>query len=253
MRDIVIAANWKMNKTFQEAEDFLVDIFEYLHQKDLEKTQLIICPSYPYLEMATDLAVESSLSVGAQNVNEHEKGAYTGEISAAMLHSLDVDYCIIGHSERRKYYAEKDKVINQKLKILQQYNIVPIVCIGESLKQREEGKEKKIITHQLQGVLKDIDINNNLILAYEPIWAIGTGKTASPEQAQEIHILIRKWVKDNFNENIAESLPILYGGSVKPENIKELLQQKDIDGGLIGSAALDSGKLKKMIDIAEKI
>lgn len=252
MRDIIIAGNWKMNKTFQEAEDFLVDIFEYLHQKDLEKIETIICLPFPYLEMGTDLAVESNLSIGAQNVSEHESGAYTGEISAEMLHSLDVDHCIIGHSERRKYFAENDETINKKLKILQHYNIIPIVCIGESLQQRESGKAKDVIKAQLQGVLQDVKVNNNLVIAYEPIWAIGTGKTATPQQAQEIHSFIRSWLKENYNTEIAESLPILYGGSVKPENVSDLLAQEDIDGGLIGGASLDSKKFKKLIEIAEK-
>jgi len=252
MRDIIIAGNWKMNKTFQEAEDFLVDIFEYLHQNDLERTETIICSPFPYLEMGTDLAVESNLSIGAQNVSEHENGAYTGEISAEMLHSLDVGHCIIGHSERRKYFAENDETINKKLKILQLYNIIPIVCIGESLQQRESGKAKDVINTQLQGVLQDVDIDNNLVIAYEPIWAIGTGKTATPEQAQEIHSFIRSWLKENYNGEIAASLPILYGGSVKPENVSDLLAQDDIDGGLIGGASLDSDKFKEMIDIAEK-
>lgn len=252
MRDIIIAGNWKMNKTFQEAEDFLVDIFEYLHNKELEKTTSIICPPFPYLEMATDLAAESNLSIGAQNVSEHESGAYTGEISAAMLHSMDVDHCIVGHSERRKYFGETDETINKKIKMLQNYRIIPIVCIGESLQQREAGEAEEVIETQLLATLQDVQISNNLAIAYEPIWAIGTGKTATPQQAQKIHSFIRKWIQENYNKEIANSVPILYGGSVKPENISDLLAEEDIDGGLIGGASLDSNKFKKMIDIAEK-
>ena len=250
MRKIIIAGNWKMNKTFQETEEFLLDLTDLLDEDELNNIEVVICPSALYLEMATDIAFENKFSIGAQNISTHEFGAFTGEISGSMLKSMDVEFCIIGHSERRKYSNETNEMINTKLKILQRNKIFPIVCIGETLEEREIGITKKIITNQLKEVFKDIEIDRNMVIAYEPIWAIGTGKTATPQQAQEIHKFIRNWLIDNYSKRIAENLPILYGGSAKPQNIKDLLNQPDIDGGLIGGASLDIEKFSEMIDIA---
>jgi len=252
MRKIIIAGNWKMNKTFQETEEFLLELTDFLDEVELNNIEVAICPPALYLEMATDIAFESKFSIGSQNISVHEFGAFTGEISASMLKSMDVEYCIIGHSERRKYFNETNEMINTKLKILRRNKVIPIVCIGETLQEREMGVAKKIITHQLEEVFKDIKINGNIIIAYEPIWAIGTGKTATPQQAQEIHQFIRKWLTNNYSKRIAENLPILYGGSAKPQNINDLLEQPDIDGGLIGGASLDIEKFSEMIEIAAR-
>jgi triosephosphate isomerase len=250
MQKFIIAGNWKMNKNFQEAEDFLMELSDFLENKELDDVEVVVCPPAVYLEMATDIASGKPFAVGAQNCSQYDDGAYTGEISTTMLNSMELDYCIIGHSERRQYFGETDESVNQKLKKLQENNIIPIVCIGESLEQREKGITKKVIVSQLGGAFQDVKINDNVVIAYEPIWAIGTGKTATPEQAQEIHALIRNWLNENYDEETSMKMHILYGGSMKPENIEELLKQPDIDGGLIGGASLVISKFSSMIDIA---
>ena len=253
MRKIIIAGNWKMNKAFSEAEDFMVELTDFLNEKKLGKVEVVVCSPFPYLEMVSDFACESQVFIGAQNVNENDFGAYTGEISASMLASMEIDYCIIGHSERRKYYHETDDLINSKLKKLQEFEVVPILCIGETLEEREKGITEQVILSQLTKALTNIKINNDLVIAYEPIWAIGTGRTATPQQAQEIHSLIRKWISEKFSSEISNSISILYGGSMKPENIRDLLHQPDIDGGLIGGASLDIEKFKVMINTAVEL
>lgn len=253
MRKTIIAGNWKMNKIFLEAEDFLFELSDNLEKIELGSVEVVICPPSIYLELASDIAADSKFHTGAQNVNDNTNGAFTGEISAAMLYSMDLKYCIIGHSERRKYYSESDEMINAKLKILHKNEIIPILCIGETLEQREQGITKDIILAQLDGGLKDVKIEDNVVIAYEPIWAIGTGKTATPQQAQEIHALIREWLEENYSKDISEETSILYGGSMKPENVKELLSQSDIDGGLIGGASLDVSKFSKMIETAVEL
>ena len=253
MRKIIIAGNWKMNKTFSEAEDFFVELTDFLNEEELGKVEVVVCSPSPYLEMASDFACENQVFIGAQNVNENDFGAFTGEISASMLNSMEIDYCIIGHSERRKYYHETDDLINLKLKKLQEFEIVPILCIGETLEEREKGITEQVIISQLKGALKEIKINNDLVIAYEPVWAIGTGRTATPQQAQEVHSSIRKWISEKFSSEISDNISILYGGSMKPENIRELLHQPDIDGGLIGGASLDIEKFKAMINTAVEL
>jgi len=253
MRKIYIAGNWKMNKTFSEADDFIAEVAEFLNDTELNNVEVIICPPSLYLELATDVASESNFSVGAQNVSSYEVGAYTGEISAEMLRSCDLDYCIIGHSERRKYFDDLDSNVNKKLHLLQPNDLIPIMCVGETLEEREKGITKDIVLNQLENGLKDVNYSNDLLIAYEPVWAIGTGKTATPEQAQEIHELIRNWLSNRFDAAVSEQIPILYGGSVNPANIKDLLSQKDIDGGLIGGAALDINKFTTMIQTAAKV
>lgn len=239
-----------MNKTFSEAQDFLAETSDYLEGITCSNTQTIICPPAIFLELATDFAAESKLYIGAQNVNHHESGAHTGEISAAMLSSIEADYCIVGHSERRKSYHETDDMVNKKISLLLQNDIIPIVCIGETLEEREDEITKDVIVNQLEGAFQNIELDNPVVLAYEPVWAIGTGKTATPQQAQEIHSLIRSWLIEYYGQEKADEIPILYGGSVKPANFKELLQQPDIDGGLIGGASLDLEQFKQLINIA---
>jgi len=250
MRKTVIAANWKMNKLFYEVEDFLIELCDYEDETYLNDVVVIVCPSAIYLEVANDITNESQIIVGAQNIQENDSGAFTGEISAPMLKSIDVEYCLVGHSERRKYFYETDETVNKKTKMLLQNDLNVILCIGETLEQREAGITKKIVLEQLQKSLTSIEDIDKIFLAYEPVWAIGTGKTATPQQAQEIHNLIRNWLKDNYSNQVAEETSILYGGSVTPENIEDLLKQPDIDGGLIGGASLNVGKLIDIINTA---
>ncbi len=239
MRKNIVAGNWKMNKTFSEAEELTDQIFLSLEEKSL-KCDVIICPPALYLEMTSDYAEESRLKVGAQNVSEHEKGAYTGEISAAMLASIDMEYCIVGHSERRKYFHETNDQLAQKVNRLLDYGIKPIFCVGEVLEEREKNIHFDIVKKQLEESLFHLnkDEFSNVVLAYEPVWAIGTGKTASPEQAQEMHAYIRKMIAEKYDANTADEVSILYGGSCNPGNAKTLFSQNDVDGGLIGGASL---------------
>lgn len=228
-----------MNKSFFEAEELVGLLASELEGEEL-KCDVVVCPPALYLEMATDFAVESVLFVGAQNVSDQESGAYTGEISAAMLESIDVDYCIVGHSERRKYYHEKEDVLAKKVDKLLEYNINPIYCCGEVVEQRENNTYFDVVRQQLKDGLFHLteDEFSNVVIAYEPVWAIGTGLTATPEQAQEMHAFIRDLVADAYNREVAEETTILYGGSCNAENAKVLFSQKDVDGGLIGGASL---------------
>ena len=250
----IIAGNWKMNKLFSEADDFFDSIVEYVADIDsFNNTEIIVCPPTIYLELATDYTINLPIAIGAQNASQYAFGAYTGEISPQMLSNMGVKFCIVGHSERRQYFAESDKIVNMKLKNIQSADIIPIFCVGESLDERENGDMEKVILNQLKVGLQDVKINDNLYIAYEPIWAIGTGKTATAKQAQEVHLLIRNWLRKNYGEKIAEQTPILYGGSVKPENIEELLAKPDINGGLIGGASLDESKFSQIIEKAINI
>lgn len=239
MRKNIVAGNWKMNKTFSEAEELIDQIVLEMEDKTL-KCELIVCPPAPYLEMASDYAEESRLKVGAQNVSAHENGAFTGEISAPMLASIDLEYCIIGHSERRKYFKESDSQLAQKADLLLDYGIKPIFCVGEVLEEREKNIHFEVVKTQLEKGIFHLnqDELSNVIIAYEPIWAIGTGKTASPGQAQEMHAYIRKLILEKYGKETAEEISILYGGSCNPGNAKTLFSQPDVDGGLIGGASL---------------
>ena len=241
MRKHIVAGNWKMNKTFSEADDLISEIMDKLEQTSLDaNTQMIICPPFPYLEMASDYSDESYFAVGAQNVSDQEVGAYTGEISAAMLESMELDYCIVGHSERRAYYHETDEIVANKVNQLLKHNIRPIVCCGEVLAEREANRQFEVVKTQIVNGLFHLTPEqfSDVVIAYEPVWAIGTGKTATPDQAQEIHAYIRGLIAEKYGKEIADNTSILYGGSCKPSNAKELFANPDVDGGLIGGAAL---------------
>ena len=253
MDKIYIAGNWKMNMTFQAADDFFSQLADYLNNNRSKNVEALIFPPFTYLELATDTAEETSLSIGAQNVSEHDNGAYTGEISGDMLSSMNVEFCLVGHSERRQYFKEDNSLLNKKIKKLRNFFIKPILCVGESLAEREAGKAHEVVQKQLENCLEGIEIDDDLCIAYEPVWAIGTGRTASPQQAQEIHNMIRNWIADKYDKQTAENLPILYGGSVKPSNLAELMAQPDINGGLIGGASLDIDSYIEMLNIALKI
>jgi len=247
MRKNIVAGNWKMNKTFQEAEELIDRIVVGMEDTSL-KCELIICPPALYLEVASDYAEESRLSVGAQNVSEHEKGAYTGEISAPMLDSVDVEYCIVGHSERRKYHGETNAQLAKKTDLLLDYGIRPIFCCGEVLEEREKAIQFNVVKKQITEGLFHLSADefSNLVIAYEPVWAIGTGKTATPEQAQEMHAFIRNLISEKYGKNIADEVSILYGGSCNPGNAKTLFSNPDVDGGLIGGASLKADDFLKI-------
>lgn len=249
MRRNIVAGNWKMNKTFEEADELLFAIVEPLQKIELDETQVILCPPVIYAEMFTDIALENNFSVGAQNCSNHSSGAYTGEISAEMLKAMDIEYCIVGHSERRKYFNEDSKMLAEKVDQLLANEISPIFCCGEALEERENNTHFEVVGKQLyEGIFhltaEELD---NVIIAYEPVWAIGTGKTASPEQAQEMHAFIRNLIAKKYSQNIADDTSILYGGSCNAKNAKELFALKDVDGGLIGGASLVAEDFLKIV------
>ncbi len=241
MRKKIVAGNWKMNCTFQEAEELALEIAEDIDELDI-KCEVVICPPAPYLEMASDIADESKLQVGAQNISQYEGGAYTGEIAAPMLASMEIPFCIIGHSERRKYFGEDNAVLAEKTDKLLDHNIIPIFCCGELIEERNANNHFDIVKSQLEEGLFHLneDEFSNLVIAYEPVWAIGTGVTASPEQAQEMHAYIRKLIATKYGNSTAEQTTILYGGSCNAKNARILFSQEDVDGGLIGGASLNS-------------
>jgi len=241
MRKNIIAGNWKMNKDLSEAIHLVSELKSELDGKSLN-AEVIVAPPFVALEAINSLIKNSVFKLAAQNMHAYTSGALTGEISAAMLKSVGCDYVILGHSERRTIFGETDLVINEKVKQAFNNNLIPILCCGESLEERESGITFKIVESQIKAGLNGLsnDQIENIIIAYEPIWAIGTGKTASPEEAQEVHNSIRKLLAVLTNENIAENITIQYGGSVKPDNARELLSKPDIDGALVGGACLSA-------------
>ncbi len=240
-----------MNKKFDEADDLINGILTELEETELgENTLMILCPPFPYLEMCSDYSNDSYFAVGAQNVNDNERGAYTGEISAEMLESMEIEYCIVGHSERRAYYGETDAMIARKVDRLLEHNIRPIVCCGEVLEEREANKQFDVVKRQITDGLFHLSAEQfgQIVIAYEPVWAIGTGKTATPAQAQEIHTFIRNLIAEKYGKQVADETSILYGGSCKPSNAKELFANPDVDGGLIGGASL---QVEDFVNIAK--
>ena len=252
-RKIIIAGNWKMYKTNSEALQLSNQI--RIKTTDIRNTGIIICPPFTALSGVADVLKDTSIGLGAQNMYWEKEGAYTGEISAGMIKSTGAGYVIIGHSERRQYFGESDETVNNKVKVALENGLKPIVCVGESLQQREDNVTKEVVTKQVKGALKSLTGSDmgKVILAYEPIWAIGTGKTATPDQAQEVHAVIRKVLAEIFDAETAEKVIIQYGGSVKPENAEALLGQKDIDGALVGGACLKADSFSEIIHTAEKL
>jgi len=249
MRQKIVAGNWKMNMTFEEADELLFDITKRMENLSKD-VQLIVCPPAVYLELATDIVEEDDidLKVGAQNVSQFDQGAYTGEISAGMLSSMNMDYCLVGHSERRKYFGETHEMLAKKVDQLLNYGIEPIFCCGEVLEEREAAKHFDVVKAQISDSL--FHLNNqemsNVVIAYEPVWAIGTGKTATAEQAQEMHAFIRSILTEKYGEELANEISILYGGSCNPGNAVELFANPDVDGGLIGGASLKADDFIKI-------
>lgn len=239
MRTPFIAGNWKMFKTTAEAIAF-AEVFKELYEKTEAQTQTAICAPFTQLDALMECFEGTNIGVGAQNVHFEDEGAFTGEISAPMLTEIGVDYCVIGHSERRQYFAETDETVNLKLKKLFSVGITPILCVGESLEQRDAGKAVEIVEGQLAKDLEGLTKEQveELVIAYEPIWAIGTGRTATPDQAQEMCKAIRDTVAGMYDQETADAVIIQYGGSVKPANVTDIMAQPDIDGALVGGASL---------------
>ena len=247
MRKKVIAGNWKMNKLPNEAIDFIDRLTPLV--KDT-KNEVVVCVPYTDLFYALLTAQGTNIKIGAQNMHFEEKGAYTGEVSAQMLKSIGVEYVIIGHSERRQYFNETDETVNKKVKTAFKHELKPIICVGETLEQREAGKAEEIITNQTEKALEGLTDEKvqNTIIAYEPIWAIGTGKTATSEDANNAIKAIRDKICQIYGQNVGKSIIIQYGGSVKSANCKELFTTSDIDGGLVGGASLDPEEFAKIIN-----
>lgn len=250
MRNKIVAGNWKMNTTFQEAEDLLYEITDLLNERGKNDTMIIICPPSPYLEMASDIGVENDFFVGAQNINDHEKGAYTGEISAPMISSMGITHVILGHSERRTYFGETDAVIKAKIDLALANDLVPIYCCGEVLAEREKSNHFEVVRRQISEALfhLDAEVISKIIIAYEPVWAIGTGVTATPGQAQEMHAFIRGLIGSKYGDEVAAGINILYGGSCNAGNAAEIFSQTDVDGGLIGGASLKAGDFVTIVN-----
>ena len=247
MRRKIIAGNWKMNKLPNETIDFVEKLSPLVKNAEAE---VIICVPYTDLFYALMSVQGTNIKVGAQNMHYEDKGAYTGEVSAKMLKSIGVEYVIIGHSERRQYFNETDETVNKKVKKAFEVGLKPIVCVGETLEQREQGITNDIITNQTHLALEGLESEQveNIIIAYEPIWAIGTGKTASKEDANDAIISIRQEVAKCYGDEIASSVIIQYGGSVKSKNANELFKMSDIDGGLVGGASLEAEEFSKIVN-----
>ena len=250
MRTKIVAGNWKMNKSFDEADDLVSDIIDLIEEKGKpENVDVILCPPFVYLELAGDITEDSQVFVGAQNVSHYEPGAYTGEISASMLRSMHIDFAIIGHSERRKYFHETDDDLLAKAKAALKQDVAPIFCCGELLEEREAGKHFDVVKSQLENTVFMLDTEdfNRVILAYEPVWAIGTGVTATSEQAQEMHFYIRDLIWKKYGAETAADAKILYGGSCNAKNAGELFSMPDVDGGLIGGASLKAEEFVQIV------
>ena len=244
MRRKVIAGNWKMNMLPNEAIDFINNLAPLVKNT---QNEVIICVPFTDLFYALLTAQETNIHIGAQNVHWEEKGAYTGEVSAEMLKSINTQYVIIGHSERRQYFNETDETVNLKVKSALKHGLKPIICVGETLEQKEEGKTIEVVTSQISKAMQSLTLEDlsNTIIAYEPIWAIGTGKTASSDDANESIKAIRSQINKDFG---TDDITILYGGSVNAENAKELFTMSDIDGGLVGGASLNADKFSKIVN-----
>ena len=246
-RKLIIAGNWKMNKTVAESLDLANGLVREL--KEVKELDIAICPPFTALSEVSKAVIDSNIRLGAQNMSQNGYGAHTGEIAAGMLKEFSTKYVILGHSERREYQRESDELIAAKAKAAHEAGLKPIVCVGEQLEERESGNTENIVGTQLRGSLASLTTEEMLgtVIAYEPVWAIGTGKTATAEQAQEVHAFIRNLLADLFDADTAKAVRIQYGGSVKPDNARELMSQPDVDGALVGGASLDVRVFSELI------
>ena len=249
MRKNIVAGNWKMNKTLQEGIALAKELNEVL-ANEKPNCDVIICTPFIHLASVTPLVDPAKIGVGAENCADKESGAFTGEVSAAMVASTGAKYVILGHSERRAYYHETIETLAVKVRLALDNGLTPIFCVGEVLEDREAGKQNEVVHEQLAGSLFDLTAEDfsKIVIAYEPVWAIGTGKTATAAQAQEMHAFIRKAIADKYGKEVADNTSILYGGSCKASNAKELFANPDVDGGLIGGASLKAADFKGIID-----
>lgn len=247
MRRPLIAGNWKMNNNSAESVELVSQLREMI--SGVKEVEVVVAPPYTALGSVAAAIKGSNILLSAQNIFWEEKGAFTGEVSPAMLKDIGCQYTIIGHSERRQYFGETNETVNKRLKAALNASLIPIVCVGETLEEREAGKTLAIIEQQVKEGLDGLSSGEmeKVVVAYEPVWAIGTGKTATPEQAQEVHQFIRKILAQVFNKGVAEGTRILYGGSVKPDNVDQLMSQKDIDGALVGGASLKADAFARIV------
>lgn len=247
MRKPIIAGNWKMNKTIKESLEMIEELKSFDLDKNVEK---VLCVPFLSLKDMKKACEGTDIKIGAQNMHWEESGAFTGEVSPIMLKELDIDYVIIGHSERRLYFNETDETVNKKVLKALEYNIDPIMCVGETLEEKEAGNEKEVVKNQIVKGLKDVPSEEmeKIVVAYEPIWAIGTGKTASSDDANEMIGYIRQIIEEIYNNDVKEKVRIQYGGSVKPSNVSELMEKEEIDGALVGGASLNAQDFKDLVN-----
>ena len=251
MRKKIVAGNWKMNKNLPEAKELINELLKKINPEN--KVEVIIAPSFVNLPAAVELTKSSELKVAAQNMHFEDQGAYTGEVSADMLKAVGVDKVILGHSERRAYFNETDEILEKKAHKAYEKQLTNIFCVGEKLEDRQSGNHFEMVKNQLKNALFNLPLQayKNIVIAYEPVWAIGTGETATPEQAQEMHQFIRESLAKKYGADLANNVRILYGGSVKPENAKEIFSKPDVDGGLIGGAALNADSFNAIVEAAK--
>jgi triosephosphate isomerase len=251
MRKPIIAGNWKMNNSISEAIRLVSELKELDSESD--QVEVVVAPSFVSLHSVSIALQDTNIKLAAQNMSDEESGAYTGEISAAMLKDTNCEYVILGHSERRQYFHEKDEFINRKVIMALEYDLIPILCVGETLEQRNAGITATVVETQIKNGLKEVisKLAGGIVIAYEPVWAIGTGKTATPEQAENVHLHIREVLKKRYNAQVANEIRILYGGSVNPDTIKSLMEKENVDGGLVGGASLDAKKFARIVKYDE--
>lgn len=247
MRKPIIAGNWKMYKTVERAINLVSELADIV--SEVGDVEIVVCPPFTDLDAVIDTAAGTNIAVGGQNMHWETEGAFTGEISPMMLEQMGCSYVILGHSERRQYFGETDENVNRKIKAALKYQLIPILCVGELLEHRENGVADQVVRTQIEAGLEGLDGSEipKLVVAYEPVWAIGTGKTASNEDAQQVIGFIRKVIAEMYGADLADQVRILYGGSVKPDNIKGLMQEKDIDGALVGGASLEAETFAKIV------
>lgn len=250
-RTPIVAGNWKMNGTLSEAATLTQGLLQAL--KDCRQVEVVLCPPFTALAAVAQMIRDSRILLGAQNAHWEPKGALTGEISAPMLKEIGCAYCIIGHSERRQIFGETDATVRKRVRAVLDQGLKPILCVGETLEERQAGKTWEVVERQLRGGLEGVEATvaaEQLVIAYEPVWAIGTGRNATSAQAQEVHAKIRSWLKGQYGAATAEKVRIQYGGSVKPDNAAELLAQEDVDGALVGGASLDAKSFFSIVSAA---
>lgn len=247
MRTPIIAGNWKLNKTVSDAVLLTTDLAKLVD--NISDVEIVVAPVFTALSNVHDVINGTNIQLAAQDLYWEDSGAFTGEVSAPMLKDVGCDYVIIGHSERRQYFGETNETVNQKVKAALSHELKPIICVGELLEERETGKTETVIEDHVKGGIGDLTESEieSCVIAYEPVWAIGTGKTATPDQAQEVHSFIRDILKDCYSDKLASKIRIQYGGSVKPENAAELMSQQDVDGALVGGASLDAESFAEIV------